>query len=370
METENKKKMNKSKKTAIILAVILLLLAVAASFAYYFSILKGENVNTAKISSASLSYTEPKEGIVSKQMSDQDGMSSDNTYNFSVTGNASGTTNIDYAIYLEEVEGSTISADKIRVYLTDENDIPINVGDYDVLEMGEQLYDPSGNFLFHYALGYTAGSEENFKHSIAMNIYDEDNMNFTTYDGDILNYIIAEKLKLTQGNTFYIKNSFITNPKDKENTKHYVCSKYEVTENYEYKILGLVDNSNCQNVYELVTYPSAMSLTEMNDSLQEGFEGITNVIKYSKYEFHDGEIFGEAYNMIDKQRNVKNTRNYKLRYWIASDANTSTDTTTNKEITSTSKDKQHQAEFASSGEFKFKVNVYAKQKNVEVSEET
>ena len=111
-----------------------------------------------------------------------------------------------------------------------------------------------------------------------------------------------------------------------------------------------------------------MSITELNNSKETGFEDITNVIKYSEYNFYNGEISGERYNMIDGPRNTKNTRNYKLRYWIASDANTSTDTTTNKEITSSSKDKQHQADFASTGEFKFKVNIYAKQKNVEVSE--
>ena len=104
METENKKKMNKSKKTAIILAVILLLLAVAASFAYYFAILKGENVNTAKMSRASLVYTEPKIGTETKQMSDYEGMKNSTPYEFTVSGNASGTTSLDYAIYIEEQE--------------------------------------------------------------------------------------------------------------------------------------------------------------------------------------------------------------------------------------------------------------------------
>lgn len=363
METENKSKISKSKKTAIILVIVLLLLAVAASLAYYFSILKGENVNTAKTSSASLSYTEPQEGIVTEQMTDEAGKSSSKTYDFSVTGQAGGSTSIDYAIYLEEVEGNTISADQIRVYLTDENDIPINVGDYDGVDMGTILYDQNGKFLFEYALGHP-NPEYNFKHSIYTELDGG-----ALYDGDILNYLIEEKLKLSKGSIFYIKNSFVTDPSDKENTTHYVCSKYEVAENNEYKKLGLVDNSNCQNAYELVTIPQAMSITELNDSPETGFEDITNVIKYSEYNFTSGKINTDKYSTIEKERYSKNTRHYKLRYWVASDANTSTDTT-NKEITSSSKDKQHQADFASTGEFKFKVNIYAKQKNVEVSEET
>lgn len=351
METENKKKMNKSKKTAIILAVILLLLAVAASFAYYFAILKGENINTAKMSGASLSYTEPKEGIITEQMTDEAGMSSSKTYDFSTTGNSTGTADLDYAIYLEEVEGSTITADKIKVYLTDENDIPINVGDYDVLEMGEELYAPNSEYLFSYTLGY---SGESSKKSVGMDMEDG-----SQYDGDIINYIIGEKLKSKVGDNIYVKHSFVTDRNNMESSKHYVCAKYEVTTNNDYTKLGLVDNSNCQNTYEIVNYPKPSLLTDLNNSQKEGFESITNVIKYDSYKFIEGKISTDIYNIIDKARNNNNTRNYKLRYWISNDV--TNESGTNKEINPSTTDKKHQADFSSDGVYKFKVNVYAKQ---------
>ena len=234
METENKKKMNKSKKTAIILAVILLLLAVAASFAYYFAILKGENVNTAKMSSASLVYTEPKIGTETKQMSDYEGMKNSTPYEFTVSGNASGTTSLDYAIYIEEQEGNTVTKDKIKYYLTDENNIPVFLGTTKPYNNMDMIITPDGENKY-----YRMSSDVTIKNSSNTSVLET-----TIKDEDMYTYLLAyyakNVLKLTQNGTFNIENYATC----------YQVSYDSKTETATINDDAPLDNSSCTLKYE------------------------------------------------------------------------------------------------------------------------
>lgn len=212
---EEKTKNILRKNIFVILVVALVLSIGGIAFAYYFAILEGNNVNTAKMSSASLVYTEPAEGIETATMTDGQGILSENTYDFTVTGSSKGNANLRYVIYAEEEEGNTVDASNIKVLLTDENDIPYS--EYiDTSAVSKTIYGPEGNI----AIEYTNGAPYTLK--MSGEIIDE---GVTQKPMETLysNYA-REVLALEEGDTFYLNSMRYNSETDSDEKK---CFQYK-----------------------------------------------------------------------------------------------------------------------------------------------
>lgn len=306
METENKKKMNKSKKTAIILAVILLLLAVAASFAYYFAILKGENVNTAKMSSASLVYTEPKIGTETKQMSDYEGMKNSTPYEFTVSGNASGTTALDYAIYIEEQEGNTVTKDKIKYYLTDENNIPVWLSTNRPYNNKNMLITPSGENKY-----YDLSSDVSIKNGSNTEV-----LNTSITDEDMYTYLLAyyakNDLKLTNNGTFNVELYETCYQVSYDSQKNTATIDYEAS----------LDSSSCSLIYETNEEETSV-YTLKNKSNNSTLYTATMSDTYMKFD-DDTKFNGDATKYVASKLNKNNQGDsffVKRGYTVTNDNN-------------------------------------------------
>lgn len=211
---ERKAKWYANKKVVISLTILLAILVIGTAFAYYYAILKGENINTASMADASLIYTEPAEGIETKQMSDYDGMKSEESYDFTITGSSNGTTSIKYGIYAEEEVGNTIDASQIKVYLTDENDIPY--GEY-VESVDETWYTPDGTPLeYSYGTDYKLEYDyEGAKGTVEGRGDSLEDILYLAYARDVLN--------LEEGESFYINEIAYDEETEEEREE---CSEY------------------------------------------------------------------------------------------------------------------------------------------------
>ena len=205
-----------SKNVFIIFVVALVLSIGGIAFAYYYAILEGNNVNTAKTASASLIYTEPIEGIETETMTDGQGILSENTYDFTVTGSSKGNASLGYVIYAEEEEGNTVAASDIKVLLTDENNIPDS--EYiDTSSPEKSIYGPEGNI----AIQYSNGAPYTLK--ISGQIIDEGITQqpmeelYRNYAGSVLD--------LEEGGTFYISSMRYNMETDSDEKK---CFQYKV----------------------------------------------------------------------------------------------------------------------------------------------
>lgn len=234
MEQEKKSKMSNSKKTTIILVIVLLLLAAAASFAYFFAILKGENINTAKTSSASIVYTEPEIGTETKEMTKYEGMTNATPYEFTVTGSSTGTSTLDYAVYVEELSGNTVDKSKVNYYLTDENNIPVFLGTTKPYNNMDMIITPDGENKY-----YRMSSDVTIKNSSNTSVLET-----TIKDEDMYTYLLAyyakNVLKLTQNGTFNIENYATC----------YQVSYDSKTETATINDDAPLDNSSCTLKYE------------------------------------------------------------------------------------------------------------------------
>lgn len=253
MKTEKKSKISNSKKTTIILVIALLLLAVAASFAYFFAILKGENVNTAKTSSASIVYTEPEIGTETKEMTKYEGMTSATPYEFTVTGSSTGTSTLDYAVYVEELAGNTVDKSKINYYLTDENNIPVFLGTTKPYNNMDMIITPDGENKY-----YRISSDVTIKNSSNTNVLET-----TIKDEDMYTYLLAyyakNVLNLTQNGTFNIENYETC----------YQVSYDSKTETATINDDAPLDNSSCTLKYETSEDENTyMIKTKSNDEIQ------------------------------------------------------------------------------------------------------
>lgn len=119
---------NNSKQVLLsVLGVAILVVAVVGvSFAAFTFSQTGNVVNQITTGTISMSYSEPENGITltnAMPMEDATGMAlegENNTFDFSVGANIVGTgsTEINYAITAVTTEGSTLTDDYVKVYLT------------------------------------------------------------------------------------------------------------------------------------------------------------------------------------------------------------------------------------------------------------
>ena len=462
-KNENETKTKNHKKIFVILLIVLFITMLGLSFAYYFAILKGENINTAKASDATIIYTEPETGIETKQMSDYLGMTNNSSYDFSVTGQSDGTTNLNYTVYLAEEANNTIEPSQIHYYITDEDNYPIPSH----FESKELILDTSDNTELVYTEGRTynieiknstnvtqitgtsadpetslfeyyaknilklTGSEQfyiNYFGEECRSYYYNDDISSVSVDYEIVdnsmcnnqatykynestdnhvlentengilaylsyNYIgdylevegfgeidnssnieafLAQQVGFAEtGQKFYfphiIKIASNEYPYSVSYTGEY-CAEYELvtddsgdTENKKRAIkLGIVENSNCESAkYKII---DGIGLPQVLGELDE--ESLTNIVMKGSFHYMNGKLSdAQSSNLKFDERIRQKTRNYKLRYWISSATNTNP--SGNQEITPTTEGNSHTVNFGNTGIFKFKVNVYASQSELE-----
>lgn len=117
--------MKNNNKTLSLLIVILLILIAGTSFAIYKVLLEPANTTEAVIPKIKVSYKEPDYKVSSTRMSDEQGKTQNNYYEFTTTNETKGNIKLNYYIFLNKLEESNIDSKYIKVYLTDNNNNPV-----------------------------------------------------------------------------------------------------------------------------------------------------------------------------------------------------------------------------------------------------
>lgn len=275
---------------------------IGTSFAFFQADIKGETVNKVSSSSMKISYTESNDSVSLGVMEDDFAIKSNNYFEFSLEAVTDENSSFEYYVYLDELEGNTISGDNIKLFLTDENDIPVNDD-------------------------YTTNKLDN-------GIYCYDYFNKKLYDQSSDEYKNCHNINLESD--FYIMDKLYYGLVDNDNKK--ICRKYEKSN--EGILNQIVDSLYCRygDVYKGV--PVQYNNLLVNDELS-----LKNIIYKGVYKNIDGISY---YDGI--KSDVK--KSFRLRVWANNLQNEDVDVITNgdsKEI--------YQVEDT----FKYKVNVFAKQ---------
>ena len=275
---------------------------VGTSFAFFQADIKGETINEVSSSNMKISYTESKTPTSLGVMEDEFGMNSEDYFEFSLEAVTDKNSSFEYYVYITEEENNTINSDNIKLFLTDENDIPVNDE-------------------------YTTNNLEN-------GIYCYDYLNKKLYQKKDEEYKNCQNISLEKD--FYIMDKIYYGQVEDETKK--ICRKYQKQDNgIENEI---VDSENCRygDVYKgnPIEYKNLLVNEELN---------LNNVIYKGIYKNINGTSYYD--NIIGK-----NKKNFKLRVWANNLNNEEVEVITNddkKEINQTKET------------FKYKVNVFAKQ---------
>lgn len=342
MKNENEKK--KAKKIILLASIALTLsLVTGATFAFFYANLKGETINEIFLPDAMVTYTEPGVGIASTVMSEEQGLKSSNYFEFTVKGEASGRTAIEYAVYLNALEGNTISPSDVHVFLTDEHDVP--VGKYN--NYPNQTYkfmNTNPDSEYESAEFYETFDGEGFFEGITGKIFlrDGTSQNYGTMQPSIteaIDYFLKDKFSATDNSevTFNVVDYYGSNGESR------TCKGYTIgTSN----INRLLDKETCTSEWEYIKSEAKSDTLGGSTSLGETTT-VDNVVLEDSFQ-------------LNTQKSSE-TRTYRLRYWLDENAIQEIDTTTKEEITPTKEEDGQSAIFKANETFKFKVNVYARQ---------
>jgi len=275
---------------------------VGTTFAFFTADIKGETVNEINSSSISLVFTESSEPSIIGILEDDYAMISDDYFEFSISSKTDSDASYEYYLYLSEEDENTIATDKVKLFLTDDNDLPI--GDSFVTKN-----DDNGVYCYDY-YNKKAYSESDEEYSKCQNINFNDN--------------------------FYIMDTNYYGNIDDVDT--YTCRMYEKTD------VGvtnqIVDYSKCQygDVYK--AKPMLYTNLGINEEL-----GLNNIIYKGVYKNIDGVSYYD-----DVKSDAK--KSFRIRVW----ANELDSDLQEVEVS------ENEAQITSEKEyFKYKVNVYAKQ---------
>jgi len=304
MMEEKREKWHANKKALTGVIVVLLIAVIGMAFAYYFAILKGDNVNTALTGGASLVYTEPTNGVETIQASDYVGMTNENSYDFSISANASISTRIEYVIYLEEEEGNTVSPSSVRLFLTDENNVPYggfysDLAAYDSMKM---FVDNDG------AISYYDTISDEYDYVITDST-DIEVMSGTVESSTsspelVLYQFYADSLNLAEGDSLYVKELRYN---ETEDTEEELCIQYSYDNYGDDADYNIVDDSNCSvlSTYgengELVLQ-STSDFSNMYTMTVDTKELYTNIISDDSDDII--EYSGTIYQYIAEKLNV------------------------------------------------------------------
>ena len=116
----------KQNKTLLILFIIAILLIITGvTFALYNILFTGKKEQTIVVGDINFTYNEKTNGLSlddSSILDNENGMKQTSYFDFDISLTSSGNLSITYQIALEEDSTSTLSNDKVKVYLTDQED--------------------------------------------------------------------------------------------------------------------------------------------------------------------------------------------------------------------------------------------------------
>ena len=116
-------KQNKSLLIIFIIAMVLIITGI--TFSLYNVLFKGNKNQTLTIGDINFTYDEKTNGLSLDNndiLSDEDGLKQTKYFDFDISLTSTNNTSITYQIAIEENTTSTLSNDKVKVYLTDQED--------------------------------------------------------------------------------------------------------------------------------------------------------------------------------------------------------------------------------------------------------
>lgn len=146
---EEKNKVTKKEVAITIIALLILIVSVfGISYSIWSQTIMGTKENSINTGYISFSYNESDTNVIAIDnaipMSDDNGKKltgNKNTFDFTVSAKFAGANSINYEIYATPIE-KTLDPNFVKIYLTDQNDIPVSGFD-GVVPTYEELSDSS-----------------------------------------------------------------------------------------------------------------------------------------------------------------------------------------------------------------------------------
>lgn len=171
METKQKT----GKKSEVIFGTIgvfiLILAVIGISYAIWSKTFLGTKENSLKTGYVSFSYSEADNSYISLEnalpISDKQGKElsgAKNVFDFNVSASYKGVSKIKYDIFAESVDNNTLPEEFVKVYLTDQNDNPVEGYEGDNVPLYDDLQNYNYNGKNHYKLlhsGYLTEQDSN-----------------------------------------------------------------------------------------------------------------------------------------------------------------------------------------------------------------
>ena len=117
-------KLKQNKLVLIVFIIAMILIVTGVSFALYNILFTGKKEQTIIVGDINFTYNEKTNGLSlddSSILDNENGMKQTSYFDFDISLTSSGNLSITYQIALEETSTSTLSNDKVKVYLTDQN---------------------------------------------------------------------------------------------------------------------------------------------------------------------------------------------------------------------------------------------------------
>ena len=139
----------KQNKTLLIIFIIgIILLVTGVTFALYNILFTGKKEQTIVVGDINFTYNEKTNGLSLNNddiLDNTSGINQEKYFDFDISLNSSNNTSITYQIAIEEDKTNTLSNDKIKLYLTDQNNNkikePVNISDLKLDDKGyRKLY--------------------------------------------------------------------------------------------------------------------------------------------------------------------------------------------------------------------------------------
>lgn len=271
------------------------------TFAFFSADIKGKTVNEVSAPAMKVVYTEGAKSKIGI-LSDETAINNNDYFEFSLKAETDENSSFEYYVYLTEETENTLEKDKIKVYLTDDTNIPASE-EYttEKLENGTFCYDYQTKKLY-------SKNDKEYENCSNVNITD--------------NFYLMDKMYYNE-----IKNDTLL-----------TCREYSKTENNI--INEIVETTKCRfgDVYK--ANPLKYTDLEKNNDLN-----ISNIIYKGIYKNIDGNSY---YN--DIKSNSKKT--FRLKLWANNLKNDEVKVEQNQDGQEIKDAKKT---------FKYKVNVYAKQ---------
>ena len=141
-------KLKQNKMLLIIFIIGIILLVTGVTFALYNILFTGKKEQTIVVGDINFTYNEKTNGLSLNNddiLDNTSGINQEKYFDFDISLNSSNNTSITYQIAIEEDKTNTLSNDKIKLYLTDQNNNkikePVNISDLKLDDKGyRKLY--------------------------------------------------------------------------------------------------------------------------------------------------------------------------------------------------------------------------------------